>query len=377
MKQAVAGDGPAARAWAPGRVNLIGEHTDYTGGLALPMAIQLGIEVQARAIPNSISLRSDAESDPCEIDLPIGAPASTGWSRYVSAVARQVGATTGMVGTVRSTLPPGAGLSSSAALEIATFLALASLQSESAAALAPLPSALDIARLCQRAEQDATGVPCGLLDQLAILAGTAGNAVLIDASLPTTQLVQFPASIAVWVIHSGVSRQLETSEYGLRRAQCEAAEQIIGPLRQADATTVEAMSDPLLRRRARHVVTENQRVCDFVAELSSSRPDPHALGQLLGASHRSLADNFEVSLPVLDDLVAKLVAGRGVFGARLTGAGFGGCLVAICDSDATLPKLPGVGPAWRVEACEGASVQLVSPTDGEAGRPSSPETRPR
>ena len=341
----------SVRAWAPGRVNLIGDHTDYTGGLALPMAIQLGIAVEAESTDTGrIVLSSHTEPTVCDIAVGTPPAAAHGWARYVAAVADTLPVTRGLHGAVRSTLPAGAGLSSSAALEIALFLAMGALETPSSNS-DPIATAL----ACQQAELSATGVPCGLLDQMAILWGQPGCAVMIDAHQRSAEPVTLGPDLAVWIVHSGVARRLETSAYAQRRAECERAESHIGPLRLASDGDVTALADPILRARARHVVSENQRVRDFVAGLRRLARGPE-LGALMLASHRSLRDDFEVSTPELDTLVDELTARPGVWGARLTGAGFGGCAVVLGEPDLDLSDYATGKPtrAWRIEPSAGA-----------------------
>jgi galactokinase len=307
-------------AFAPGRVNLIGDHTDYTGGLALPMAIQLGTTVSGERQGTTVDLRSpDGDSDTrC----------------YVDAVAAELEPAAGFVGRISSTLPIGSGLSSSASLEVAVALALG---------FDGPPRAL--AELCQRAEQRAVGVPCGIMDQLTIAAGVDGHALLIDFADCSTEPVPIDDDAEVVVVHSGESRSLSGSAYAERRAECEAAAQRIGPLRKATIDDVAALDDDVLRRRARHVVTENARVVDATEALRAS--DLVAAGQLMTDSHASLRDDFEVSTPALDALVDRLVATPGVHGARLTGAGFGGCVVALTRPGA-------LAEGWVVQPSDGA-----------------------
>ena len=325
---------------APGRVNLIGDHTDYTGGLVLPMAIDLETTVVGERAGDVVALTSDeAEGEvsvPCTEDDP--AAAEPAWGRYIAGVVSQLRPPVGLRGTVRTTIPVGAGLSSSAALEVAVALALG---------FDGPP--LELAQLCQRAEQVATGVPCGIMDQLASAAGVAGHALLIDCATFDVAPVPMPEGVEVVVVHSGEERGLAGTAYAERRAQCEAAIREIGPLRDADAR---GLSDPLLRRRARHVVSENARVALFADALRDGRVD--LLGELLAASHASLRDDFEVSTPALDALVTRLAAMPGVLGARLTGAGFGGCAVALVEAGVD------VGEGWRVRAADGASKVDVS-----------------
>lgn len=365
-------------ATAAGRVNLIGDHTDYMGGLVLPMAIDLGTTVEAHTGGREIRLTSDMEPEELHLGLPVGSPGTVHpeWGRYVAAVAAELGSVAGLVGTLTSTIPAGAGLSSSAALEVATALALlaasaapegegdrSSLPPGSLAGSAGDPTDLDVAQraelalLCQRAEHRAVGVPSGIMDQLSICRGTAGAATLIDCATLEVTHVPIPDSAAVWVLHSGEARRLAGSAYADRRARAEEAAELLGPLPSADHTEVEALGDPLLRRRARHVRSECDRVVEFAEALG--RGDMPDAGRLMLASHRSLASDYEVSTRVLDDLVGALAAVPGVYGARLTGAGFGGCVVALCDPALDLGGSPLASHgAWRVVPSEGISVQL-------------------
>jgi galactokinase len=325
-------------AFAPGRVNLIGDHTDYTGGFALPMAIDLGTTVSIEEGGNAVELRSSVEPEPAIVPIGVAdlAAVRPQWALYVAGVVSAVRPRVGGRGTVTTTLPVGAGLSSSAALELAVALALGFDG-----------TAVELARTCQHAEQVASGVPCGIMDQLASASGREGEALLIDcASLEVTGL-PLPEEIEVLAVHSGRARALAGSEYAKRRAQCAEAAAIVGPLRNAAVADLTAITDPILRRRARHVVTENQRVLGFAQALRAG--DLAVAGKLMSASHASLRDDFEVSTPALDDLV-RLLAGRpGVAGARLTGAGFGGCVVALVERGA----VPDVG-GWRLHAAAGA-----------------------
>jgi len=323
-------------AFAPGRVNLIGDHTDYSGGLVLPMAIQLGTTVTFHRGGDRVSLTSANDPVPADLPLPIRDPAAAepAWARYVAGVAAEVRPSIGGTGTVTTSLPIGAGLSSSAALEVAVALALG---------FAGTPLALALA--CQRAEQRASGVPCGLMDQLASAAGVAGHALLIDCSTNDVTPVPLPPDCEVVAIHSGQPRALTGSAYAERRAASDAAAAIIGPLRDAGVGDLAAISNPLVRRRARHVITENARVQAFSTALRQS--DLATAGALMGESHASLRHDYQVSTAALDRLVDDLASRPGVYGARLTGAGFGGCVVALTDPGA-------VTTGWRLTASAGA-----------------------
>jgi galactokinase len=262
-------------------------------------------------------------------------------------VVAELGPDRGFDGEVTSTIPIGSGLSSSAAQELAVALALG---------IDGPPEAL--ARLGQRAEQRASGVPCGLMDQLASAVGLEGHALLMDFTSGSVEAIPLPSGVDVVVVHSGQHRALATSGYAERRAACERAAAIIGPLRDiaviragagagagAGTDALGAIDDPVVRRRARHVITENARVGAFAEALAAR--DLAAAGQLMVESHASLRDDFEVSTPALDALVERLIATPGVHGARLTGAGFGGCVVALTDPE-TLDE------GWTVRPSGGA-----------------------
>ena len=303
---------------APGRVNLIGDHTDHTGGLVLPMAVDLATTVRLRRGGGRVRLVSDADPAPCDVGLEVSAPAAVSppWARYVAGVVAEVRPLVGATGTVTSTVPVGAGLSSSAALEVAVALALGFEG-----------SALDLALACRRAEEAASGVPCGVMDQVASACGVAGCALLLDCTSLALEPVPVPDGVEVVVVDSGERRALAGSAYAMRREECRRAEALVGPLRSANEDDVAHIPDATLRRRARHVVSENARVLRFVQAMRSG--DVRAAGALMWQSHASLRDDFEVSTPALDAVVARLRGEPGVLGARLTGAGFGGSVVAL------------------------------------------------
>ena len=336
------------RAVAPGRVNLIGDHTDYTGGRVLPIAIDRCTTVTGSRTGTRVDLRSTAADGRASIDVGERDPAMVqpAWARHVAGVIAELQPTTGFAGTIETTLRLASGLSSSASLSVATALALG----------APVDDPLGLALVCQRAEQRATGVPCGVMDQLAIAAGVQGHALLIDCGALTVEPIPVPPNTAVLVVHSGEARELAASAYGHRRDDCERAERVVGPLRVASMADVDRVPDATLRRRARHVVSENARVSAMAESLRAG--DVRAAGALMVASHASLRDDYEVSTPALDALVEHLVALPGVYGARLTGAGFGGCVVALADDDADLDAVGG----WRVEASTGARLEVLEPT---------------
>lgn len=331
------------RAFAPGRVNLIGDHTDHTGGLVLPMAIHLGTTVEGERGGDVVELRSAHEPEPAVVRIDVGhddlgtVPGAAGWASMVAGVVSEIGPTQGFVGEVSSTVPIGAGLSSSASLLVAVALALG----------ADRPP-LELARACQRAEQRSTGVPCGVMDPLASVAGVAGSALFVDTTTGAWQPVALPEGVEVVAVHSGESRALAGSGYSQVRDRCVAAAQLLGDLRLAGAEAWRDVDDPPVRSAARHVIGENQRVRRAVAAAESG--DAVGLGHAMGQSHASLAA-LGVSTPTLDALVERLVATPGVLGARLTGAGFGGCVVAVCRPGA-------LDEGWRVAPSAGAWVRV-------------------
>jgi galactokinase len=332
--------GPTRRVHAPGRVNLIGDHVDYMDGVVLPMAIDLGTTIEVRP-SEQVLLRSADEADDIVLELPVDDPSSVSvsWGRYVAAVLAEMGTVEGFAGTVTSTLPIGAGMSSSSSLSVAVALA-AGFDG----------STTELARLCRRAETVATGVPCGIMDQLTICAASAGAALRIDCRDETYGPVRLPDQTVVHAVHSGVTRRLAGSEYAERRDACEAAQAIVGPLRDVSIGDTAAIDDPVLRARARHVVSEIARV--EAAIEAADQNDAATFGALMVESHESLRDDFEVSIPELDSLVERLCAIPGVHGARITGAGFGGCVVALVDEAVDADVVGG----WRVRPSEGAHV---------------------
>jgi len=325
---------------APGRVNLIGEHTDYNLGLVLPAAIDL--EIRIAYVPTDdrrVELVSDATGERASFDLEAIGPSSGGMAACVAGTAWALAeagiATRGFRGILVSSLPRASGLSSSAALELAAAWALA----VDPAAIPPL----DLARICQRAENEYVGVNCGLMDQFAIACGVAGAAMVLDCRSLAWRPVALPlASHTLVVIHTGSPRSLSSSQYNARRAQCEAAaaslaedDPAIRSLRDVTPAMLPAVADRVdeeTYRRCRHVVTENLRVEQTIAALAAG--DLAAVGRLWAASHASLRDDFEVVSPELDALVEIATGVPGVAAARMTGAGFGGCTVNLVERGA-------------------------------------------
>jgi galactokinase len=358
----VSSDASVLAIHAPGRVNLIGDHTDYTGGLVMPMAIDRGTTLVGTPLDGRVRATSDDEAGVVDIALPFRGDASSvepTWGSFIAAVAAQMGSTTGFDGHLTSTVPAGAGLSSSAALMCAV-----------AVGLGFDADAVDLAQLTRAAEFAATGVPTGIMDQFCIAAATAGHATLIDCHALSVEHVPIPDDLRV-VVQFVAHRTLRGSEYADRVEECARAESEIGPLRSATLADVERIGDALIRRRARHVVNENQRVHDFADALRTG--DYSELGRVLVAGHESLRDDFETSTPRMDDAVASLADTDGVFGARMTGGGFGGCVVALCEPDADVA-------GWTVSPAAG--VRSLPPGDRSppaSARPTrtDPVRRPR
>ena len=325
--EAVFGYPAEAVADAPGRVNLLGEHTDYNDGFVLPIAIaqRTTVALGHRQTPGFALYADNFER---HLEFSLAAPPAEQFARYVHGCLAEAAASGFEIPPlaihVCSQVPMGVGLSSSAALEVATLRALRQFLN------LPLDD-IRIAQLAQAAEVNHAGVACGILDQMASSLADTTQALFLDTRSLESRLVPLPPDSAVLVLDSGVSRSLAKSGYNERRAECEAAAKALGvpALRDvADPAAVEALPEPL-RRRARHVVRENARV---LAALSCT--DPAAFGALMNASHQSLRDDYDVSVPELDTLVALLQAAPGVHGARLTGAGFGGACVALCHPQA-------------------------------------------
>jgi galactokinase len=322
------------RAFGPGRVNLIGEHTDYNGGLALPFAIDRGVTVEAEPLAGG-EIRAEAR-DLGESDaFPVADPGRAGgWRAFVRGTVAELRAAGIAVPGARLSfsgdLPQGSGLSSSAALEAALCLALLAL------AGAPEPDRTELARLCSRVENDWVGAETGLLDQLAALQSRDGAALRIDFA--TLELTPVPLELGGWrlvTLESGAAHAHADSGYNERRAECRAACERLGVehLSAAEPRAAERLPEPL-RRRARHVLTENARVDATVAALEAG--DFEAVGRLLDASHASLRDDYEASVPAVEEAVAALRR-AGVAGARMVGGGFGGSVLALAASDAVLP----------------------------------------
>jgi len=313
-------------------MNVIGEHTDYNQGWVLPAAIDRFVGVAYRPRRDSeIVLKSDRY--PAPVRLPrLPERKSGAWSDYLVGVAKEIDARIGLANgfdaLVVSDLPAGSGLSSSGALEVA--FAAACLASRSVAI-----SPVEVARLCQRAENEFVGARTGIMDQFTALLARAGNAILLDCRSLEHEDVPLPDGRYGWLLaDTRIRHDLAASAYNERRAQCEQAAAALGvaSLRDAQESDLDRIADPLIRRRARHVVTENGRVLEAADALR--RREPAALGPLLYASHESLRRDFEVSCPELDRLVELSREVPRVVGARMMGGGFGGCVLVLLESGA-------------------------------------------
>jgi len=320
--QQIFGKPPETEASAPGRVNLLGEHTDYNDGFVLPTAIpqrtmvQLGFSSDGQHHFYSEDL--DEQVSILESDR-----TPSGFASYIFGCIELLKKERYIVPSlnlyVKSSVPMGSGLSSSAALEVATLRGVRSLLN------LPIDD-VQIAQLGQQAEIQYAGVQCGIMDQMASSLADTEHILFLDTRTLERRVLPLPAEAEIVVIDSGVPRTLASSGYNQRRAECEEAARLLGvkALRDiTDSSATEALPEPL-RRRARHVVTENNRVLEVLQGVSSER-----FGELMNASHASLRDDYEVSVPALDTLVEMLQKTEGVFGARLTGAGFGGACVAL------------------------------------------------
>ncbi|HUH07830.1 MAG TPA: galactokinase [Egibacteraceae bacterium] len=352
------------RLQAPGRVNLIGEHTDYSGGLVLPAAIDRRVFLEAEPFGDWIDLESQGFSESVRIPADGSQAPGAGWGRYVGAVAAELAAAgrppIGLRGRLSSDLPAGAGLSSSAALEVVVGLALC------AAADFPL-APLELAALAQRAEQRAVGVPSGIMDQAASLLGRAGHALLLDCGTLEHRHIAVPAALSIVVIDSGIARELEHSNYALRRRELEAGLAALDGRRPQDVDPSEldallAGVEAVPARRVRHVVTENARVRAMVAALETDG-DRGEVARLFAEGQASLRDDFEISLPEID-LLVDLAVEAGALGARLTGGGFGGAVVALAASDRAESVAARAVEAYRARTGRAVGALVCRPSAG-------------
>jgi len=364
---------------APGRVNLIGEHTDYNEGLVLPAAVSLAIEIVfAPTDDDQVELTLAATGERGALDLRALGPKRGTWLDYVAGTAwalREAGAETrGFRGVLTSTIPTGAGLSSSAAIELATAWALSG---PGGPALDPMT----LARTAQRAENEYVGVMCGLMDQFAVTLGRASMALLLDCRSLAWHPVPIPPEVELVVCHSGSPRRLEASAYNARRTECGRAVAVIAA-RESGVTALRDVDLPMLERhrewmdevayaRALHVVTENGRVVE--AESALGTGDLDTLGRLFAASHASLRDRFGVSSDALDVLVEIAARTPGVVAARLTGAGFGGCTINLVERGRADELQTAVEREYRARTGLTPRVFVVDAADGAGFVPATAE----
>jgi len=356
---------------APGRVNIIGEHTDYNDGFVLPCAIPVETRIAWRARPDTtvrvVAIEFDSEQDEFDVAQPIDHAPAGGWRDYVRAMIATLvkegytlrGADLAIVGDI----PRGAGLSSSASLEVAVGHAMLAVLGET-------PDATTIAVQAQTAENEFVGMKCGVMDQLASAASVADAALLIDCRSLETRAIPIPAGTAIVIIHSGVVRGLVEGHYNRRRAECEEAARILGIPKLRDATTAMIEAAGLtgdVLARARHVVTEDDRVIAAAEALASD--DLRTMGRLMAESHASMRDDFQVTVPKVDelaatahDLIATLCDGQG--GARMTGGGFGGAVVALMPESGVAAVTAGIRERYRTPAGEEPEIMVARAVAG-------------
>jgi len=350
---------------APGRVNLIGEHTDYNGGFVLPMAIDRWVSIALSPRPGrAVSVTSLEFGETVEFALDELGPRGSGWFHYVKgvawALAQEGRALQGWEGVVAGDVPMGAGLSSSAAFELAAARSFAAVSG-----LAWEPVAMALAS--QRAENEWVGVGCGIMDQLISACGRKDHAMLLDCRSLEAAPVPIPEATSVVVLDTTTRRALATSGYNDRRGECEAAAKACGValLREIDEDALASNKERLDEstwRRARHVVSENART--LAAAQALRRGDPVAMGALMSESHRSMRDDFEITTPVMDAMVTAASAAPGCFGARMTGGGFGGCVVALVRVDAVDAFQESAAAAFRMKTGLTPKLYVCRATDG-------------
>ncbi len=355
-------------AWGPGRANLIGEYTDFNDGFVLPMALDARTWALGRSGGDRLRLRSLDEEGEVIVDLASGEGPTEGWGTYARAVVltiREAGFDAlGFDGVIASDVPAGAGLSSSAALEVAIALTL----------LPDPPDKVKLALLCQRAENVFVGVQCGIMDQLSSTAGVDGHALLIDCRALSVTPVPVPAELRVVLIDSAVRRSLTDGRYNAIREECEEAARLLGvaALRDLDEGQLEAAASalsPSQLRRARHVVGDDRRTLEAGEALASG--DLPRLGTLFAESQHSMAEDLGISTPELDALVRIATETPGVVASRQTGAGFGGCTVNLVRADRAAAVGPEILARYLAETGRSGRWWSSTPADS-AGRRSWP-----
>ena len=367
----VTGRDADAAAYAPGRVNLIGEHTDYNEGFVLPAAVDRGVAVAARRVPgdtftlHALDLRDRCSFPRDALQRDPGHPWASYFKGVVWALAERGFAVPTCEAVITGDIPQGAGLSSSAAYEVATVLLLGALGGFALSGLA-------IAALARAAENGFVGVACGIMDQMAAVFGEQGRALLLDCRSLARETVALPTGLTLVVVNSGVRHALASSEYNQRRAQCEEGVRLLG----ATLPNVGALRDvpaeellrwlptlpPVVGQRCRHVVSENARVLDAVTAMRAG--DRGRLKTLMAKSHASLRDDYEVSCPELDILVELALSLPYCHGARLTGAGFGGSTVNLVETEAVAPFREAMLTGYRKRSGRTAEIHVFEPSPG-------------
>jgi len=339
---------------APGRVNLIGEHTDYNDGFVLPAAINFRTVVAAALRPDTLvevfAVDMD-DTDTFDLAKPITPSSGHQWANYVRGMIKVLLAEghnlRGLSLAISGDIPTGTGLSSSASLEMAlghTFLQMSGLPVDG----------VSLALAGQNAENNFVGVQCGIMDQFVSALGQKDHALLIDCRTLDYSAVPIPADTAIVIVDSGVKRGLVDSEYNARRQQCQSAAAFFGvpALRDVDMATFAAREHelpPVLRQRARHVISENERTLAAADALKAN--DLIAFGQLMNESHRSMRDDFEITTPEIDTLTSIMQSVPNVYGARMTGGGFGGCCVALAPNSAVPELTAAVDNLYPQKSC--------------------------
>jgi galactokinase len=355
---------------APGRVNLIGEHTDYNDGFVLPMAIErYTVMAAGRNTTGTVTLHSLTTGETATFNVRNGVErGEPAWSNYVRGVIagfqRAGKKVPGFDAVIDSSLPYGGGLASSAALEVAAAMVLELLTGQ---ALDPLEKAL----LCQRAEHEFAGMPCGIMDQFTSILGQPDCALLLDCrSRQTTPVPMTDAAVTVLIVNTNVRRNLPRSEYAARRSQCESAARTLNATALRDTTlaaleAAQGAMEPTVFRRARHVVSENERTVQASQAIQLS--EWATVGRLMYASHASLCDDYEVSCPELDtvvDILRGIGEDGGVIGCRMTGAGFGGCAVSLVKTDAVPRITRAIDSAYEKKTGKQAGIFSSRPAAG-------------
>ncbi len=355
---------------APGRVNLIGEHTDYNDGFVMPVAIDRATTavMTARGDRTIVARSGRAPLVTIDLDHPGNGPSGS-WGDYIRGTAaileRRGHRLGGAEITIESDVPAGAGLSSSAALEVSTGFGLMDLAGHAV-------DLTELALACQQAEHEFAGTRCGIMDQYVACHGRAGHALLIDTRSLDSEAVLLPSSVRVLICNSMVRHAHVSGEYNQRRADCEAGVRALSDARHgvralrdvtaADLAAQQSRLDERIYRRCRHVVTENDRVQRAADALK--RGDLATFGRLMVESHRSMRNDYEISTPEIDALVEAALACRGVYGARLTGGGFGGCVVALVDAGAATAAAAQIGENYRGAGTGGAEIYPCVASDG-------------